>query len=64
MAQTYGGLTMCEQTFKQVIDGEIAGSTNEHFVAAAHGLTNQLDERGRLAGSRRAVNDSDIARSA
>ena len=62
MAQTHRRFAVSEETFEQVIDGEIAGGANQHFVAAAHGLADQLDKRCRLAGARWAVNDGDIPR--
>ncbi len=62
MAQTHGLLAVCEQTFEQVIDGQIAGGADQDFLAAANGVTDQLDEGRRLAGAGRTVDDGHILR--
>ena len=50
-----------QQAFEQVVHRQVARRTRQHLVAAAHRLANQLDDRGRLAGAGRAVDDGQVA---
>src|SRR5213080_1055115 len=61
MAQSHCPLPRREQTLQQVVNSQVARSTDEDALAAADGLADYLDDGGRLAGPRWAVEDCYIA---
>ena len=60
MAEADRFFTAPHEPLQQIIDGEVARRAGQHFFAAGDCLADQLDDRRRLAGAGRAVNDRHV----
>ena len=61
MPQPHGPFAVSQQSLEEIVDRHVARPAGQHFLAAAHGPANQLDDGRRLAGPRRAMHKGHVA---
>ena len=62
LAESHDAHALLQQSFGEVVDGDVGGRAREHGFAARYGLSDHFDDRRGLAGSWRPVDQRDLLR--
>ncbi len=61
MTQAHRPLAVAQQSLEEIVDRHVARSAGQYLFSPPHGLANQLDHRGGLAGAGRPVHQRHVA---